>query len=86
MIPWPGVYTNWHGQLMKLWVASYHSQNHTRHGRPGEILSTSPEGLVIATGEGTLVIRELQVAGGRRMTAREFLAGHEVQVGDILGH
>jgi len=83
-IPWPGAYTDWHGQSMKLWATSFDSHNHTTHRQPGEVLSVSPEGLVVATGEGKLLIQELQVAGRRRMTARDFLAGHAIKVGEIL--
>ena len=83
--PWPGATTHWHGQSLKLLVARGERHDQTGRGQPGEVLSASPEGLVVATGEGTLVIHELQLAGRRRMTIKEFLAGHQIQVGEILG-
>ena len=83
--PWPGAYTNWRGQLLKLLDTTYDAQNHTKPGRPGEVLAVSSDGLVVATGEGKLVIQALQVAGRRRMMVREFLAGHDLRVGEILG-
>ena len=51
---------------------------------PGTILHTAPE-LVVATGDGTLELLELQPAGKRSMSAGEFLRGNRVQVGDRLG-
>jgi len=85
MIPWPGAYTDWQGQSLKLWMTSYDTQNHTKHGRAGEVLAVSPDQLGVATGEGKLLIHELQLAGRRRMTVREFLAGHDLRVGEVLG-
>lgn len=84
-VPWPGAYTGWRGQSLKVLATRYDSRNHTRHGRPGEILSASGEGVAVATGEGELVIQALQLSGRRRMTAQEFLAGHRIQVGEMLG-
>ncbi len=83
--PWPGAYTDWRGQLLKLWVTSYDHTPHARSGRAGEVVSIAAEGIAIATGAGTLIIHELQLAGRRRMTAKEFVAGHPIQVGEILG-
>ncbi len=83
--PWPGAYTVWRAQLLKVWETSYNAQHHNRQGQPGKLLAASADGLVVSTGSGTLTIQELQVAGGRRMTVREFLAGHDMRVGEILG-
>ena len=38
--------------------------------------------LRVATGHGTIRILELQAEGKRPMTVREFLAGHQLAVGD----
>jgi methionyl-tRNA formyltransferase len=35
-------------------------------------------GIVVACGEGGLAVRELQRAGGKRMSAAAFLAGHRL--------
>jgi methionyl-tRNA formyltransferase len=44
-------------------------------GTPGEILRSENE-LVVAAAKGALSLREVQVEGGRRMSAAEFLRGH----------
>jgi methionyl-tRNA formyltransferase len=41
--------------------------------------------LVIASGEGAVVIQGVQPAGKRLLTVREFLNGHRVQVGERFG-
>ncbi len=48
----------------------------------GTVVAASPkEGLVIKCGEGAVRITELQPAGGRRMSARDFLNGRKIAKG-----
>ena len=42
-------------------------------------------GMRIATGDGGLVIHELQPAGGKTMPARAFLNGNPITIGDLMG-
>jgi methionyl-tRNA formyltransferase len=41
--------------------------------------------LVVQVGRGHLAIDELQIEGKRRMSAAEFLRGHQVQIHKKLG-
>ncbi len=84
MVPWPGASTTWQGQPLKLCAISSHDGD-VASARPGEIMRIDPTGIVVATGTGQVIIHELQLAGGRRMSAQEFLAGHPMRIGDILG-
>ena len=52
---------------------------------PGSIIQVAGGMVTVATGEGTLEIREVQPAGRRRMAGKEFLAGHKLTVGEQLG-
>jgi methionyl-tRNA formyltransferase len=45
---------------------------------PGTVLAADKSGIVVACGEGALRLTEVQLEGGRRMTAEQFLAGHPV--------
>jgi len=82
--PWPGAFVNWSAQgrsrLLKIWRA----QIEPRQGRPGEILEAGKAALVVACGTDALRIEQLQLEGGRKMTAAEFLTGHELKAGDSL--
>ena len=51
---------------------------------PGQVLVSS-EGLAVATGDGGLVLKEVQLAGKRAVSAEEFLRGHRRIVGSVLG-
>ena len=82
--PWPGTSTQWRGAPLKICSASFQDAPGLR-GRPGEILSASADGLLVATGKGQLKIDELQAAGKRRMSVRKFLAGHPMKIGECLG-
>ena len=46
---------------------------------PGQIVDQRKDGLVIACGDGqSILIRELQVPGGKRMRAADYLRGHRL--------
>jgi methionyl-tRNA formyltransferase len=45
---------------------------------PGMVLAVSAEGIDVACGDGALRLLELQRPGARRMSARDFLAGHPI--------
>jgi len=77
---WPGTFTYFKGILIKLFLAS--AKEEVLSGRPGEIIGIEKNGIFVACGCGGIVIRELQPQGRRRMTAGEFIAGHNLKIGD----
>lgn len=94
--PWPGAYTNWKEGSLKVWATRYNApiplpaaRDGARPGsgesRAGEVIAASADGIAVRAKDGVVIIEELQPAGSRRMSVREFLAGHPMQVGDILG-
>ena len=46
--------------------------------RPGEIVSAGSRGIEIACADGTVILKELQAPGGKRMAAADFLRGHRI--------
>ena len=46
---------------------------------PGTVLATATDGIRIATGDGTLVVTELQFAGGRALTPQQASAGRSLR-------
>jgi methionyl-tRNA formyltransferase len=69
--PWPGAFMNFDRRNLKIFSAAIVALR----GPPGKILRSEKE-LVIAAGEGALLLREVQLEGKRRMTAMEFLRGY----------
>ena len=76
--PFPGAYTQWQGESLKLWK----TQAIDAMGEPGVVLGADKAGIVVACGQGALRITELQRAGGKRLAAAQFLAGGEIKPGD----
>jgi methionyl-tRNA formyltransferase len=74
--PSPGAYALLQAEPVKIWRARVHDAE----GDPGAVLDTKDE-VVIACGEKALAVSELQRAGGRRLSAREFLRGHPLPAG-----
>ena len=69
--PFPGALATL-GQLsVKVWRASAEAGE----GSPGTILASDRAGILVACGEGALRLTELQKAGGKRLSAAQFLAG-----------
>ena len=81
--PWPSAYTFMKGKSLKLWTASVVYEE--REAVPGEIVEIRKEGILVKTGEGLLLIRELQLEGKKRMDTAAFLRGYTVDKGWILG-
>ncbi|HEY1663931.1 MAG TPA: methionyl-tRNA formyltransferase [Verrucomicrobiae bacterium] len=79
--PWPGVFATFRQDakplLLKIWKAEIIG----RSGPAGEVLQADKTGIVIACGTEAMRISELQLEGGRRMSAQEFLAGHPLSPG-----
>jgi len=74
--PAPGAFAMLDHQPVKIWRARVVE----RSGEPGMVQQASEE-LVVACGEGALAVAELQRAGGRRLSAEEFLRGHRLPAG-----
>ena len=80
--PWPIALTTLSGERLKVFAAEKAAGN----GEPGTVLEADPKkGLTVACGEGALKLTEIQMVGGKRMKATDFLRGHVIEVGTKLG-
>ena len=80
--PWPVALTTLAGARLKIYAA----ESVSGCGKPGEVLVSDPKkGLVVACGEGALALHEVQLVGGKRMKSADFLRGHAIETGTILG-
>ncbi len=78
----PGAWTELDGVPVKLFRPAPRDPPDGAGGPPGTVLAADAEGgLVVATGEGTLALDEVQPPGKRRMTARAWIAGRGIRVG-----
>ncbi len=87
LTPWPGAYTfageeRW--TLRRVTVAE-EPPAPTLGNEPGTVIELGKQRLLVATGDGLLEILELQPANTRQMTAAQYLAGHRLPPGLVLG-
>ena len=79
--PWPIALPTLSGERLKVFAAEKAAGN----GEPGTVLEADPKkGLTVACGEGALGLTEIQLVGGKRMKATDFLRGHVIEVGTKL--
>jgi len=70
--PVPGATTVTPDVTLKLWMA----ESQEGHAAPGLVLSADASGILVGAGQGLVRITELQAPGGKRLLARDFVAGH----------
>lgn len=80
--PWPGAYAALGAQAVKLFRARADEEGAGRP--PGTVVAIDAAGARVACGEGTVVIRDLQAPGRKRLPAAQFAAGRGISVGDVL--
>jgi methionyl-tRNA formyltransferase len=82
--PFPVAQTTLLGEVCRIWMATAK----TGLGAPGQVVATQ-DTIDVACGEGVLVIEELQMPGGKRLQAKDFIAGRKsagiLLVGQKLG-
>jgi methionyl-tRNA formyltransferase len=80
--PYPGAYTRLDGVVLKIWGARV---ERGAAAPPGVVVGCSEAGIVVGCGADALRITEVQRAGGKRLSAGAFLAGHRLAPGARLG-
>lgn len=83
-IPWPGAYTFFDKKMIKIWDVEVIDFGENKQQQPGTIVALRKNGILVATIDKFLLIRELQSASGKRLTAWQFIQGHSFKEGDIL--
>lgn len=79
MQPWPVATAEIDGTVYKIFAADYTDTKTEKV--PGSVVSAGNDGIEIACGSGeTVMIKELQASGKKRMKAADFLRGHKIKV------
>jgi methionyl-tRNA formyltransferase len=81
--PWPSAYAWLDQSRLKLHRTRVVDEASVQ-AQPGEILRAQRDAIVVACGRGSLALLELQLEGGRRLTAAEFVAGQRLVEGTRL--
>jgi methionyl-tRNA formyltransferase len=85
--PWPTTYTTLAGKRFRLFSPLVISQSDCQFSAsgPGIVCQADHNGLVISTGSGYLLVREVQPEGSKRMGVDAYLRGHPIKSGTRLG-
>jgi len=81
--PWPAATAKLGGETVKIFVVDAVRKPTGR--APGEIVPAGGPGLEIACSDGSVVVKELQAPGGKRMGAGEYLRGRH-RIIDIVNN
>jgi len=89
--PFPGAYTFWKGQRLKIFMALKTEDASSQPASPqstppGTVTETGSTGIEVRCLQGSVVISELQLEGKRRMDAGTFLHGIQLAKDDVLGN
>ena len=72
--PWPVAQTGFRGQVLRIWRAELVPGE----GPPGTVMDAGRDGIDVACGQDRLRLLEIQLPGGRRVSAADFSNSHAV--------
>lgn len=76
--PWPVAYTTMDGKNLKLWLSEIVENV---KGEPGEIIETTKDAIIVATGsEDGVALTEIQLAGKKRVKTRDYISGLQSKI------
>jgi methionyl-tRNA formyltransferase len=81
--PAPAAYTFLNGQSLKIFSAT--AAKDKVSSAPGTTGTETPQGLPVAAADGYVFLKDVQLAGKKRMAAHDFLRGYRIKPQTILG-
>lgn len=81
--PWPVAYTQYNGQNMKIYNSEVLNEESDKEF--GYIINVSKDGIKVSCGQGVILIKTVQFSGGKPMDVSEYIKGHSIDTGIILG-
>jgi len=80
--PWPTAFCFFDSMRLRLFKPEvFHKES---DAEPGTVLQADKRGLFVACGNNSLLIKEIQPEGKKRMTVESFLCGHPIAAGTLL--
>ena len=77
--PWPSAYTLYKGKTLKIWEADVVPLE--KKEEPGTVVFVAKDFFDIATKEGALRVKSLQLEGKKKVAVKDFLLGYEIVCG-----
>ena len=83
--PWPSAYTYFNKKLLKIIEAERVLSPQKSEAAPGMVIISSKDELLIACKGSSISIKRLQLEGKKPLETGEFLRGHKIEQGIMLG-
>jgi len=83
--PYPASFTLLNGKTAKIFDSRLYESVNTRNENPGTIVYIAENKFIIQCLNSSVEINAIQVEGKRRMKIEEFLRGHKIEIGILLG-
>ena len=81
--PFPGVFCDFRGKVLKIWKATKGGSG--KVNKSGSIsVNQERSSIFIGTVDGDIEVKEIQLEGKRKMTAKEFIIANEIIDGELL--
>ena len=77
--PWPSAFTLYKGKTLKIWEADVVPLE--KKEEPGTVVFVAKDFFDIATKEGALRVKSLQLEGKKKVAVKDFLLGYEIVCG-----
>lgn len=80
---WPSAYTYLNQKGLKIWEAK--ADEGSVKDTPGTVTEVTADSIRVQTGEGSLILKSIQLEGKKRMDVKSFLLGYSIVKGQKLG-
>ena len=80
--PWPGVYTHFRGKTCQIWGRPIAGEPSMPQLAPTGTIHVEKSGVIVACGQGSLLLEYAQLEGRKRVTGREFVNGVRLASGE----
>lgn len=80
---WPGAYTLYQGQPMKVWEVEPLTEPSTEPF--GMVLDVSEKGIKVSAGGAKLLLTKIQMPGKKSMYVKDYLKGNKIELPVVLG-
>ncbi|WP_028545064.1 methionyl-tRNA formyltransferase [Paenibacillus taiwanensis] len=91
LVPFSGAFTTWNEEVFKVWATAVPvtsdadtSITAKLDAVPGTVLTVSEDGIEVKTGDASIWLTEVQPAGKKAMSVRDFVRGGKMTPGTVL--
>jgi methionyl-tRNA formyltransferase len=84
--PYPGAFTHYQGQIVKIFDANISEDKNFPKASPGTVVEVTRNEIIVATGSSSYIsLLEIQLAGKKRLTTKEVLQGFKININSVFG-